>query len=85
MVEPKSRFGTITDESTAKFETVLDISEPMLVTIDVDAPYGMNPEMIRSSTQVWLIPGKDIVGEGLIIEVPGFSRYGLRSGRSYGR
>lgn len=22
---------------------------------------------------MWLIPGKDIVGEGIVIEVPGFS------------
>jgi hypothetical protein len=72
MVEPKTRFGSITDGSTAKFEAVIDIQEPELVTIDVDAPYGMRPKTVRSSTQIWLIPGKDIVGDGLIVEVPGF-------------
>jgi hypothetical protein len=29
--------------------------------------------MIKSSTQMWLIPGGDITGEGVVIEVPGFS------------
>ncbi len=72
MIEPKSRFGLIT-EGAAKYETAIDIVEPTLLTIEVDAPYGMKPKMITSSTQVWLIPGKDIVGEGVIIEVPGFS------------
>ena len=27
---------------------------------------------MASSTEVWLIPGKDILGDGIVIEVPGF-------------
>lgn len=73
MIEPKTRFGRIADDATAKFETVIDISEPTLLTVDVDAPYGLKPNMVRSSTQIWMIPGKDITGDGLIVEVPGFS------------
>jgi len=73
MIEPKSRFGHIAEGSTAKYETSISIDEPRLVTIEIDAPYGLKPNMVKSSTQIWLIPGKDIVGEGVIIEVPGFS------------
>ena len=73
MIEPKTRFGSIADDLTAKFEAVIDIGEPRLVTIDVDAPYGLKPNMVRSSPQIWMIPGKDITGEGIIVEVPGFS------------
>lgn len=72
MIEPKTRFGRITD-GTAKFETSIDIDEPTLITIDVEAPFIHKENMIKSSTQMWLIPGKDIDGEGIIIEVPGFS------------
>jgi hypothetical protein len=72
MIEPKTRFGTISDGS-AKFETSINVYEPTLITIDVDAPFVTKPHMIRSSTQMWLIPGKDITGEGIIIEIPGFS------------
>lgn len=72
VVEPKTRFGKIAD-GTAMFETSIDIAEPILVTIDVEAPYIDKTNMIKSSTQMWLIPGKDIIGEGVIIEVPGFS------------
>jgi hypothetical protein len=72
MNEPKTRFGKIADWA-AMYETSIDIAEPMLVTIDVEAPYVDKTNMIKSSTQMWLIPGKDIVGEGVIIEVPGFS------------
>ena len=55
------------------FETSIDIAEPRLVTIDVEAPYSDKTHMVKSSTQIWLIPGRDIVGEGVIIEVPGFA------------
>lgn len=72
MVEPKTRFGRIAD-GAAKFEASIDIDEPTLITIDVEAPYIHKDNMIKSSTQMWLIPGKDIDGEGIIIEVPGFS------------
>jgi hypothetical protein len=72
MIEPKTRFGRIA-EGAAGYETSIDIDEPTLITIDVSAPYVFRDNMIKSSTQMWLIPGKDITGEGVIIEVPGFS------------
>ncbi len=72
MVEPKTRFGHIAG-GAAMFETSVNIDEPTLVTIEVKAPYAAKPNMIKSSTEMWLIPGKDITGEGIVIEVPGFS------------
>ncbi len=72
MSEPKTRFVSIAD-GAAMFETSIDIAEPMLITINVEAPYIDKTNMIKSSTQMWLIPGKDIAGDGVIIEVPGFS------------
>ncbi len=72
VIEPKTRFGRIAD-GAAKFETSIDINEPSLITIDVEAPLVTKPNMIKSSTQMWLIPGKHVVGEGVVIEVPGFS------------
>ncbi len=72
MMEPKTRFGRIAD-GAARFETSLDIHEPTLITITAAAPYMYKDNMIESSTQMWLIPGKDIAGEGVIIEIPGFS------------
>ncbi len=75
MVAPHMRFGKLSDSSTAKFETVLEIDEPILLTIDVEAPYGFKPDTVKISTQIWLIPGKHITGDGVIVEVPGFSIY----------
>jgi len=82
---PLNRYQPITDDSTAKFEAQLAIDEPTLVTVSLAAPsnkkkaktsrnadFKYQPvESIVSSTQVWVIPGKDIDGEGLILEVPG--------------
>jgi hypothetical protein len=73
MMEPLKRGVAITDRSAAKFEAVLDISEPKLLTIEVSAPYAQRQSLERSSTQVWLIPGHDIAGAGVIIDVYGFS------------
>ncbi len=72
MIDPVQRGTLITDESTAKFETSIDLNEPKFVTIEVSGPYAQKQSMVKSTTQVWLIPGKDIVGDGIILEVPGF-------------
>jgi hypothetical protein len=72
MLEPMKRFGRIAD-GAAKFEATIDIDEPRLVDIDVEAPYIHKDNMIKSSTQIWLIPGRDMAGDGIIIEIPGFS------------
>ncbi len=75
MVAPHVRFGRLADSSTAKFETVIEIDEPRLVTIGVEAPYGFKPDTVKISTQIWLIPGKHMTGDGVVVEVPGFSIY----------
>jgi len=62
----------VTDATTAKFEAGIDITEPTLVDIEVVAPVTRRNAAIRSATQIWLIPGKDIAGEGIILEFPGF-------------
>jgi len=64
------RGDRLTDEKTAKFEASLDIKNPVLVDIIVKAPAHLNAG-ISGSIQAWLIPGKDIDGEGLVIELPG--------------
>lgn len=71
--EPIKRGSQLSDPSSAKFEASIDIEEPRLITIEVYAPYSQRQSMAKSSTQVWLIPGKDIIGDGIIVEIPGFA------------
>ncbi len=37
----------------------------------MNAPVSRKGSAIKASTQVWLIPGKDILGDGIILELPG--------------
>lgn len=69
---PHKRNDRLTDEQTAKFEAVVDIDEPTFVTIEAIAPVNRKSSAIKATTQLWLIPGKDIDGEGIILDMPGF-------------
>lgn len=72
MKQPVKRYQTITDDQTAKFEADINITEPQFVTIEVLAPLNQPQARVAASTQVWLIPGKHIDGEGIVLEIPGF-------------
>lgn len=73
MREPLERGKTLADEESAKFETSLDLDEPLFVTIEVSGPQAQRQSRVTSTTQVWLIPGKHLEGDGVIVELPGFS------------
>ncbi len=72
MKTPKDRYTNITDDQTAKFETSIDISDPTFITIEVVSPINNKQASISASTSLWLIPGKHILNDGVIIEIPGF-------------
>ncbi|OJJ17350.1 hypothetical protein BKI52_31715 [marine bacterium AO1-C] len=72
MRTPVERYKPISDDRTAKFEATIDIAEPTFVTIQVMAPYNKKQATVAAQTQVWLIPGKDIIGDGVVVEIPGF-------------
>lgn len=73
MEDPQRRGTPLTDARTAKFEGRLDLTEPVLATVEVSAPIGQPQSMVRASTQIWLLPGKSIQGDGVVIEISGFS------------
>lgn len=72
MKTPHSRSVALSDEETAGFSTTLELKKPTLVTIEGYAPWHQPQARIKVQTQVWLIPGKDIDGDGIILEFPGF-------------
>lgn len=72
MSTPHERYTQLATEGTAGFTTTLDIEEPRLLTIEAHAPYTSRQARILASTQIWLIPGKDISGDGVVLEIPGF-------------
>lgn len=71
MKKPISRWQSLTDSTTAKFEATISLTEPTFVDIEVVAPVNRKNAAVKASTQVWLIPGKDIPGDGIVVEIPG--------------
>jgi len=71
--KPHQRYEELSTEDAAKFETTIDLSEPTLVTVSAAAPRSQQQSEVTSSTQLWLIPGKDIMGDGIVLEIPGLA------------
>ena len=72
MNTPRTRGNRLTDESTAGFLAKLDIDKPVFVTIEAIGPVSKKQAAVKTTTQQWIIPGKHIKGEGIILEIPGF-------------
>lgn len=72
MQEAHSRYKPLADAETAGFTATLDLEQPVFVTVEGYAPWQQPQARIKVETQLWLIPGKNITGDGLILEFPGF-------------
>lgn len=72
MKNPKTRTTAIADEKTAGFMANIDLDEPTFVSIEVISPYNLKQAQAKVSTELWLIPGKHILGDGIVLEIPGF-------------
>lgn len=72
MKTPKIRGNSIADDQTGGFIATVDIDEPTFVTIEVISPLNSKQAQAVVTTELWLIPGKNILGEGVILEIPGY-------------
>ncbi len=72
MVQPRRRgeavYGTF---GAASFEAKIHLDRPTRIEIDAEAPLGYPQAVQRGSKTLMLIPGKDVTGEGIIIELNG--------------
>jgi hypothetical protein len=75
MRTPKERYTSI-HEGAAAFETTLTLNKPTLVNIEALSPVN-HESRVFSTTQVWLLPGKHMDEQGIIMEIPGFVVDGL--------
>lgn len=69
---PQERYDKLTDEETAGFKAELKIKEPTFIEVEAHAPFNKKQARVVSSTQLWVISGKNITGDGVVLEVPGF-------------
>ena len=72
MKQDWKRSEDLSDDDTAGFNARLDIDKPTFVTIEAYAPINKKQAKVMSSTQLWVIPGKNVSGDGVILEIPGF-------------
>ncbi|MNK94848.1 hypothetical protein D3C87_1150650 [compost metagenome] len=72
MADAVRRGQQLADENTSKFEANLELKEPTFVDIEVIASVNRRNGTKKITTQTWLIPGKPILGDGIVVEVPGF-------------
>ena len=73
MKTPQARGMTVYDtEGTAGFLAELELSEPTIVNIAAVGPLGY-PQATRAATkQMLLVPGEDVLGDGVVLELHGF-------------
>jgi len=72
ITEPISRGQVVTDKNTAGFLAKIDISSPRLLRFKLIGPYGYRQSLQESSMTSWVIPGKDILGDGITLNMTGF-------------
>ncbi|WP_417886083.1 hypothetical protein [Zunongwangia sp.] len=70
--QPVIRGKRLTDEKTAGFLANLDIKKPTFVEIEAFAPIAKKQAVVKAATQMWILPHKDILGDGVMLEIPGF-------------
>ena len=73
ITDPHVRGRRLTDNATAGFEATLDLGEPTFVTVEVSGPMGRPRSVATATVQTWLIPGRHVAGDGLVVEIPGFA------------
>lgn len=69
---PIVRGQAIADDKTAGFIAKVDITSPRLLRFKLFAPYGYRQALQEATVTSWVIPGKDILGDGIILNMPGF-------------
>jgi len=74
MVEPRERGRPIYNvEGAAGYLAELELQEPTLVRIEAEGPLDTPHAIQRTSRTMLLVPGEHILGDGVILELYGFT------------
>ena len=75
MIEPLKRGARLADENTAKFVAQLDIEQPTKIIIEAAGPFSAGNNFQYYRKTMWVLPGHDIGGDGIIFEIYGLLVY----------
>lgn len=69
---PIQRGERQTDAKTAGYLATVDIDSPRLLRFKLIGPYGYRQALQETSMTSWVVPGKDIIGDGIVLTMTGF-------------
>ena len=73
MREPHARGASIYDTpGAAGYRATLQLDRPTRVEITAEGPLDYPQAMQRASTTMWLVPGQDVLGDGVVLTLYGF-------------
>ena len=73
MTQPHVRGAVIYGTGgAAAYTAELALSEPTPVDIIAEGPLGFPQALQRASKSTWLVPGENVAGEGIFLELHGF-------------
>lgn len=72
MENPIKRGEPLTNDKTAGFLANVKIDAPRLLRFKLIGPYGYQQAYQEASVTSWVVPGKDILGDGIVITMTGF-------------
>ena len=73
MIEPRPRDATIFGTpGGAHYTATLHLERPRVVEIIAEGPLDTPDYIYKASKTMLLVPGRDVLGEGVILEVHGF-------------
>jgi len=71
MKTPLVRGAPLADAATAGFDAVIDIDRPTLVRAEAKGPMGRPASAVEVTSTLWVIPGRDVTGDGWVLSFPG--------------
>jgi hypothetical protein len=74
MVTPRERGATVYGtDGAAGYRATLQLSQPTMIEITAEGPLGTPHAIQRASKTMLVVPGRDVLGEGVIIELLGYT------------
>lgn len=71
MKQPHARGDTLADEDTAHYTARLMLEAPRQIRIRVTGPLDVPAAIQDLSVTTWVVPGKHITGDGIVLQLPG--------------
>lgn len=73
MQQPRVRGDSLfAGRAGARFEATLPLSVPTYVDVSAEGPLDYPDQMVSASKRMLLVPGQDITGDGVVLELHGY-------------